>query len=66
MPADNRTIEGLTVFDDTEIHFKLTGSVDVLSKEFKTSFSEYECGKKTSKDVCFATNTEILIPQSIH
>ena len=60
-----RTIEGLTVFDETEMHFKLTGSVDVISNEFKTSFSEYECGRTTSKDVCFATNTDISIPQTL-
>ena len=57
-----RTVEGLTVFDETNMHLKISGSVAVLSKEFNTSFNEYECDRK---DVCFATNSDISIPQSL-
>ena len=59
------SIEGLTLFDRTDMHLKLSGSVEVISQVFNTSFSEYTCDSKNIQSICYASNTEVSIPASL-
>jgi hypothetical protein len=59
-------LDGLSVFGETEIHLKLSGSVESLSNAFDTTFIEYECGgQRGQSKVCFCTNTDISIPATL-
>ena len=57
-----QSIQGLTLFDQTDIHLKLIGNVGLISRVFNTSFSEYTCDKQ---NVCYASNSEVFIPESL-
>ena len=59
------SIQGLNVFDQTDMHLKLSGSVELFSQVFNTSFSEYACDSKNKQKTCFASNTEVFIPASL-
>ena len=58
-------LEGLSVLGETEMHLKLSGSVESLSNAFGTTFIEYECGQRGQSKVCFCTNTDISIPVTL-
>ena len=61
-----RAVKGIRVLDETDFDLKLTSSVGVFSKEFKTSFIHYECDPNDTKDkICYAINSDIFIPQSL-
>ena len=61
-----RAVQGIRVLDETDFDLKLTSSVGVFSKEFKTSFIHYKCDPKDVKDkICYAINSDIFIPQSL-
>ena len=59
------TIQGLTLFDLTDMHVKLKGSVVLISQVFNTSFYEYICENGNRKTHCFASNSEVSIPESL-
>ena len=63
-----QTIQGLSVFNQTDMHVKLKGSVQIISQEFNTTFSEYNCENNTErrrKKTCDASNSEVSVPASI-
>ena len=61
-----QSIQGLTILERTDMHIKLSGSVEVISKAFETTFSEYQCGSSGQQTVCYASNSEVYVPASLN
>jgi kumamolisin len=47
------------------MHLKLNGKVSFLSQIFNTTFVEYKCGNETASKKCFASNSEVTIPETL-
>ena len=56
----------LTIMDQTEMHLKLQAMAGQFSQVFNTTFVEYKCPNKFTNHVCYATTSEVYIPDSLH
>ena len=60
-----RFIDGLSITYETDMHFKVTGNAELISKVFNTSFSEYKCKPDCGKDICYASNSKATLPDPL-
>ena len=58
-----QTFEGFNISDQTDMHFKLTGRVSLISQVFNTSFGSYK--SEHNQNVFFASSRKVSIPKSI-
>ena len=49
------------IYDETDMHVKISGSVVKLSLVFNTSFVEVDC-QKNMGSICYASTSEVYIP----
>ena len=54
-----------TIWDQTNLHLKIQGSVARFAQVFQTAFFEYKCNTTSSQDKCYATTSEVLVPASL-
>ena len=55
-----------TIWDQTNLHLKMQGSVASIAQVFQTTFVEYKCNTTTTSSTkCFATTSEVHIPNSL-
>ena len=60
-----KSVQGLTIFDQTDMHLQMKGSVTLLSTVFNTNFIEYKCSNLTTQQTCYASSSEVSIPAAL-